>query len=49
MGTVKGDEAEKRKIGMFPCHGQGGNQVNCCLCTTPKNKSQKNNMNILNV
>ncbi|XP_066929018.1 polypeptide N-acetylgalactosaminyltransferase 13-like [Clytia hemisphaerica] len=26
MGTVKGDEAVKRKVGMYPCHSQGGNQ-----------------------
>ena len=27
MGSVKGDEAVKKKIGIYSCHGQGGNQV----------------------
>ena len=26
MGEVKGNDA-KHKLGIFPCHGQGGNQV----------------------
>ena len=26
MGEVKGNDP-KNKVGIFPCHGQGGNQV----------------------